>query len=215
MKISPEITKAILYTGLIGLPTAFIMTYLGITFSGIALLISLGLIILGMSQFPKMRSYIFTMVVFLSAAAAMYFPSVFISVGDYELKKLIVPILMVIMFGMGTSMNLNDFYNVIKMPKGVFVGMLCQFLIMPFVGFGLASLSGLSPEIAAGIILVGCSPSGLASNVMSYLAKANLALSLTLTMLATLVAPIITPLLMELLANQFVPIDFYTLCSSF
>ena len=108
-------------------------------------------------------------------------------------------------------MSVKDFYGVLKMPKGVFIGILCQFTIMPFVGFSLAYLSGLAPEIAAGIILVGCSPSGLASNVMSYIAKANLALSLTLTMVATLVAPIMTPFLMKLLANQLVPIDFQSM----
>ncbi|MDH5400591.1 MAG: bile acid:sodium symporter family protein, partial [Cyclobacteriaceae bacterium] len=92
-------------------------------------------------------------------------------------------------------------------PKGVFIGLVCQFTIMPFIGFGLASVSGLSPEIAAGIILIGAAPSGLASNVMAYLANANLALSVTLTAVATLLSPLITPLLMDLLAGQFIAID--------
>ena len=80
---------------------------------------------------------------------------------------------------------------------------------MPLVGFAIASTFGFPAEIAAGIILVGSSPSGLASNVMSFIAKANLALSVTLTAVATMLAPLITPSLMKLLAGQFVPVDFW------
>jgi BASS family bile acid:Na+ symporter len=111
------------------------------------------------------------------------------------------------MFGMGTSMSVNDFIGVAKMPKGVMVGILCQLTIMPLVGFALASFTNFPPEIAAGVILIGCSPSGLASNVMSYLAKANLALSITITAVATLLAPVSTPLLMKLLAGTFIEIN--------
>jgi BASS family bile acid:Na+ symporter len=111
------------------------------------------------------------------------------------------------MFGMGTSMSLADFYGVVKTPKGVFIGLSAQVLIMPLIGFALASASGFSSEIAAGIILIGCSPSGLASNVMSYLAKANLALSITITAVSTLLAPLFTPILMKLLAGEFIEID--------
>ena len=108
---------------------------------------------------------------------------------------------------MGTSMSLQDFVGVVKMPKGVILGILCQFTIMPLLGFTLASLSDFPPEIAAGMVLIGCSPSGLASNVMSYLAKANLALSITITAITTLLAPFATPLLMKLYAGAFVEID--------
>jgi BASS family bile acid:Na+ symporter len=97
------------------------------------------------------------------------------------------------------------------MPKGVILGLVCQFSIMPAVGFGIATTFGFPPEVAAGIILVGSSPSGLASNVMSFIAKANLALSVTLTAVATMLAPLITPSLMKLLAGQFVPIDFWSM----
>jgi BASS family bile acid:Na+ symporter len=111
------------------------------------------------------------------------------------------------MFGMGTSMSIDDFIGVVKMPKAVFIGVAAQFVIMPLLGFTLANLSGFEAEIAAGIILIGCSPSGLASNVMNYLAKANLALSITITSITTLLAPIITPLLMKLLAGALVEIN--------
>ena len=157
---------------------------------------------------PFTKGFSFTILIFAAVAAAMCYPHLFTKIGGFDLKGLIVPLLMIIMFGMGASMSLQDFAGVIKMPKGVLTGIFCQFTIMPLVGFGLARISGLPAEIAAGIILVGCSPSGLASNVMSYLAKANLALSLTLTAVATLLAPLLTPFLMKLLANQLVPIDF-------
>jgi len=123
-------------------------------------------------------------------------------------------LLQIIMFGMGTAMSFKDFYGVIKMPKGVFIGLTCQFTIMPLLGFSLASLFNFPPEIAAGIILIGSSPSGLASNVMAYLARANVALSVTLTAFATLLAPLMTPFLMKYLAGSFVPIDFVRMMTS-
>jgi BASS family bile acid:Na+ symporter len=112
-----------------------------------------------------------------------------------------------IMFGMGTSMSIKDFTGVIKTPKGVVLGVVSHFIIMPSLGFFLASISGLPVEIAAGLILIGCSPNGLASNVMSYLAKANLALSITITAISTLLAPFVTPFLMKILAGAFVEIN--------
>lgn len=107
---------------------------------------------------------------------------------------------------MGTSMSLHDFAGVLKNPKGVFIGVISHFIIMPLIGFTLANVSGFQPEIAAGIILVGCSPNGVASNVMSYLSKANLALSVTITAVSTLLSPLLTPLLMKLLAGNFIEI---------
>ena len=155
----------------------------------------------------RFSGFAFTFMILTAVVAALYYPSVFQGVGEYEFKGLIVPLLMIIMFGMGTSMSVQDFVRVGKMPKGILIGLVCQFSIMPLVGFGLAVVSGLPPEIAAGIILVGCSPSGLASNVMAYISGANLALSLTLTAVSTLLAPLITPFYMSLLADEFVPID--------
>ena len=157
---------------------------------------------------PVFKGLSFTVLIFAAVAAALFYPSFFTAVGGFDLKGLIVPLLIIIMFGMGCSMHFNDFVGVIKMPKGVLIGIICQFTIMPIVGYTLASFTNLSPEIQAGIILVGCSPSGLASNVMSFISKSNLALSLTLTAVATLLAPLLTPLLMKVLADQLVPIDF-------
>jgi BASS family bile acid:Na+ symporter len=155
--------------------------------------------------------FAFTFIIFAAVAAALFYPNMFLGVGEFEFKGLIVPLLMLIMFGMGTSMSVKDFAAVASMPKGVLVGLLLQFSIMPVVGFGLATVSGLPPEIAAGIILVGCSPSGLASNVMAYISGANLALSLTLTAVSTLLAPFITPLYMSFFAGEFIPIDAFAM----
>jgi len=115
------------------------------------------------------------------------------------------------MFGMGSQMSLKDFAGVIQMPKGVIAGIICQFTIMPIVGISVATMFNFPPEIAAGIVLVGSSPSGLASNVMSFIAKANLALSVTLTAFATLLSPLLTPFLMKTLAGQFIEVDFWNM----
>lgn len=149
----------------------------------------------------------FTLIIFAAVTLALYHPEYFLAWGDFKLSGLIIPLIQLIMFGMGTSMSLQDFAAVVKTPKGVVVGVLSQFIIMPLMGFTLASLTNFPPEIAAGIVLIGCSPSGLASNVMSYLAKANLALSITVTATTTLLAPFVTPVLMKLLAGALVEID--------
>lgn len=166
---------------------------------------------LSFQGFPHLKSFSYTIWIFAAVTVSMYFPGYFLKVGDFQLKKLIIPLLQIIMFGMGSQMSVKDFTGVIKMPKGVLVGLVCQFSIMPIVGIAIASSFGFPPEIAAGIVLVGSSPSGLASNVMSFIARANLALSVTLTACATLLAPLVTPTLMSLLAKQYVPIDFWNM----
>jgi BASS family bile acid:Na+ symporter len=155
-----------------------------------------------------MKNYLYTLSIIVAATLAMFFPGPFTHIGDFQLKTLILPLLQIIMLGMGTTMSPKDFEAVFKSPKSVAIGLICQFTIMPLVGFTLASSFGFEPEIAAGVILIGCSPSGLASNVMAYIAKANVALSLTITSLATLLAPVLTPLLMKLLGGQFIEVEF-------
>lgn len=169
---------------------------------------------LAVSASDRFSGFAFTISIFAAVTASVSFPSLFLQIGTFQTKALIIPLLMLIMFGMGTAMSFQDFVNIVKMPKGVIIGILCQFTIMPLVGFGLVSIVGLPPEIAAGVVLVGCSPSGLASNVMAYISGANLALSLTLTAVATLMAPLMTPFLMKLLADQLVPIDFMAMLIS-
>lgn len=199
-------TFAIL-SGVLALSSVFSITLFDIALSGplvIGMFICLALFLKTTKHYS---GFAYTIVIFAAVSASLYYPNVFTGIGSFEYKTLIVPLLMLIMFGMGTSMSAKDFVAVGKMPKGVLIGLVLQFSIMPIIGFGLATVSGLPPEIAAGIILVGCSPSGLASNVMAYISGANLALSLTLTAVSTLLAPFITPLYMSFFANEFIPID--------
>ena len=154
-----------------------------------------------------LKGFVYTISIFAAVTTALYYPQHFLELNGFKFAKLITPLIQIIMFGMGTSMSFHDFVGVVKMPKGVFIGVFSHFLIMPLVGYTLASLSGFPPEIAAGIILIGCSPNGMASNVISYLAKANLALSITITAISTLIAPLMTPVLMKVLAGAFVQID--------
>ncbi len=135
------------------------------------------------------------------------FPTSWPWLGGSEMSFVFIPVLQIIMFAMGTTLSVGDFTRVVRMPVGVLVGLVCQFTIMPFVGFALAKSFGLPPEIAAGLVLVGCSPSGLASNVMAFIAKANVAMSVTMTAFSTLLAPLLTPILMNLLASEMITID--------
>ena len=175
--------------------------------SGLLILALFATLALGFSGYKSLNSYVFTAMIFAGVTVALYYPQYFQQMGDFKFTALIIPLIQVIMFGMGTSMSIKDFAAIFKSPKGVLVGVTAQLGIMPIMGFALAKLSNFPPEIAAGIVLIGCSPSGVASNVMAYLAKANLALSITITSIATLLAPFLTPLLMKLLAGEFVEID--------
>jgi BASS family bile acid:Na+ symporter len=165
----------------------------------------------GASGNPRLRAHAFTIWIFAGVAAAMYYPSYFQEMGGFDLNRLIVPLVQVIMFGMGTAMSLSDFAGVVKSPRGVLIGLGCQLTIMPLVAITLVWIFGFPPEISAGIVLIGSAPSGVASNVMTYIAKANLALSITLTAIATLLAPLTTPTLMKLLAGQLIEIDFFAM----
>lgn len=169
---------------------------------------------LGIRQLENLKAFSFTVWVFAAAAMAMFYPALITEIRGYNTEGLIVPLVQLIMFGMGTALSVQDFAGVIKMPKGVLVGLLCQFVIMPVTGISLALVFGLPAEIAAGVVLIGSSPSGVASNVMTFLAKGNLALSVTLTTVATLVAPVMTPFLMQIFAGQFVPIVFFDMMVS-
>ncbi|MEI6948109.1 bile acid:sodium symporter family protein [Paraflavisolibacter sp. H34] len=151
----------------------------------------------------------FTVMILGVVSFALYHPHYFVSIGSFKMSALIIPLLQVIMFGMGTELSLKDFAHVVRMPKGIIVGVAFHYLIMPLVGVTIASLFDFPKEIAAGIILVGCCPSGLASNVMAFLARANLALSVSVTTISTLLAPFLTPLLLQWLGGSFVQIDFW------
>jgi BASS family bile acid:Na+ symporter len=157
------------------------------------------------------KGYWYSVVILAVATIAMYYPQYFKMVGGRQASFFIPILLQVIMFGMGTELSLKDFAQVMRMPKGVIIGIVCHYTIMPLVGFAVAHLFNFPGEIAAGIILIGCCPSGLASNVMCYLAKANLALSVSVTTVSTLLAPFLTPFLMKLLGGSYVAIDLWAM----
>lgn len=163
----------------------------------------------GVRGFQAVKGLSYSLWIFTAVTVSMLYPGYFLSIGNYEMKRMIVPLLQVIMFGMGSQMALGDLAGVIRMPRGVIAGVICQYTIMPVVGITIALTFNFPPEIAAGIVLVGTSPSGLASNVMSFLARANLALSVTLTAIATLLSPLLTPLLMKILAGEMVEVNFW------
>ena len=156
--------------------------------------------------FTGWKGLTYTITILAAVTTALFYPAHFIEWRGYPLAGLITPLLQIIMFGMGTEMGLKDFAGVIKMPRGVLIGLSGHFTFMPLMGYFLAKLFRFPPEIAAGVVLIGSMPCGMASNVMSYLANANLALSVTLTAVATLLSPFLTPLWMKLLGGQFIEI---------
>jgi len=152
------------------------------------------------------RSFAFTVWVLIFVAASLIWPSAFGSWFGFDLGGLIVPLIQVIMFGMGTTLSLRDFARVFRMPRPVLLGMALQFAVMPFGGFLIARAFGFEPEIATGIILVGSVSGGVASNVMAYIARGDVALSVTMTASSTVLSPLATPRLMDLLAGRYMPI---------
>ena len=160
---------------------------------------------------PALKSYQFTAWIIAAVTAAMIYPASFLKWGDFDLRNkwLILLVVQTVMFGMGTQMSLKDFTGVAKSPRGVLVGIVCHFSVMPLVGLALTKIFHFEPEIAAGIILIGSCSSGLASNVMAYIAKSNLALSVTVTAITTMIAPLMTPLWMKLLAGTLVEVSFF------
>ena len=167
----------------------------------------------GLRFIPKLRGYQFTAWVVAAVTAGMVFPNAFKQWGGVNLREkwLILLVVQTVMFGMGTQMSIKDFTGVAKSPRGVMVGIVCHFTVMPLVGLGLTKIFHFEPEIAAGIILIGSCSSGLASNVMAYIAKSNLALSVTVTAITTMIAPIMTPFLMSKLAGTLVEVKFFNM----
>jgi BASS family bile acid:Na+ symporter len=141
----------------------------------------------------------------------MVYPAAFMTWLGVDLKILIVPLIQIIMFGMGTTLSVADFGRVFKMPWPVLVGFVLQFSVMPVTGLVLAKVFGFQAEVAAGVVLIGSCPGGVASNLMTYLAGGNVALSVTMTSCSTLVSPLMTPFLMDKLAGQFIEINFLSM----
>ena len=146
------------------------------------------------------RTFAFWVILF--AVLGFFLPDTFKQVAPY-----IVLLLGIIMFGMGLTISVDDFKEVVKRPFEVAIGVLAHFIIMPLLAVILTRLIPMPPEVAAGVILVGCCPGGTSSNVMTYLAKGDVALSVACTSVTTLLAPIVTPFLVWLLASQYLPVD--------
>jgi bile acid:Na+ symporter, BASS family len=148
----------------------------------------------------------FTLWVIILAVIAYMFPDNFKWLGAY-----IVPLLGIVMFGMGLTLNLSDFKEVFRRPKEVALGVVGHFVIMPLLAFVLAIGLDLPQEVAIGVILVGCCPSGTASNVMVFLSRGNVALAVAIASVSTILAPIVTPLLIMLFASKWVDVSVWSL----
>lgn len=156
----------------------------------------------GLLRFTQFVQKTFALWVIVFAALALWQPKFFV-----WLKAYIPWILGIIMLGMGMTMTVDDFKGVLQSPKAVLIGVVAQFVVMPGLAYVLCKLFNLPPEIAVGVILVGCCPGGTASNVITYMAKGNVALSVACTSVSTLLAPVLTPAIFYLLASQWLKID--------
>ncbi|WP_026701754.1 bile acid:sodium symporter family protein [Salibacterium aidingense] len=157
-----------------------------------------------MNAVQKIGSFMskyFAFIVILVSLIAYAAPGAFVWLGAY-----VTILLGIVMFGMGMTMKLRDFRVVAQQPAPVFIGLLAQFLIMPLAAFVIATIMGLPPELAAGLVLVGACPGGTASNVMVYLSKGDVPVSVAMTSVSTMLAPLLTPLIVYLLANQWLPV---------
>ena len=165
-----------------------------------------------MSTFLRLTQFIqktFALWVVLFAGIALIVPEAFV-----WLKAYIIWMLGIIMFGMGMTMTVDDFKGVLHNPKAVVIGVVAQFMLMPGLAYLLCQLFQLPPAIAIGVILVGCCPGGTASNVITYMAKGNTALSVACTSVSTILAPILTPAVFYLLASQWIEINALSMLGS-
>ena len=148
-----------------------------------------------------------SLLVLAAALLALLFPSMLQEIPTKAINYL----LGVVMFGMGLTLNLRDFRIVFSRPKDVMIGCLAQFTVMPLLAWGLSRLFSLDEALALGVVLVGCCPGGTASNVITYLAKGDLALSVGMTGVSTLLAPLLTPLLTWALAGKSINVDIVSM----
>lgn len=155
-----------------------------------------------LAAFSVFMGKTFAIWVIIFAFLAYYFPAGFTFLAPY-----ISVMLGVVMFGMGLTLKARDFSEVFTRPLDVLIGILAQFVIMPVLAWVLCLILNLPAEIAVGVILVGCCPGGTSSNVMTYLAKGDVPLSVTITACTTCLAPLVTPALVFLFASQWVEVD--------
>lgn len=144
----------------------------------------------------------FALWVIVFALIAYYFPEYFKCLAPF-----ISILLGIVMFGMGLTLSPHDFSEVAHRPFQVLIGVVGQFVLMPAIAFALVFAFDLPADIAAGVMLVGCCPGGTSSNVMSFLGKGDVALSVTITACTTLLAPVVTPALFYVFASQWIEVD--------
>ncbi len=160
-----------------------------------------------MQRLLALATNLFPVWVVLGGVLALVHPPLF----TWFNNAMVVVGLAVIMLGMGITLTFQDFKDVLKMPRPIALGFIAQFTIMPFLGWGIGKVLSLPTPLAVGLILVSCCPGGTASNVVAYLARANVALSVLMTMCSTFGAVFMTPLLTEKLAGTLVPVDAWGL----
>ena len=152
-----------------------------------------------LSQLNSIITNYFTFWIIIFSIVAYFYPVYFA-----DLRTLIVPTLGIIMFGMGVTLTTDDFKRVFLRPKDVGVGVVTQYTVMPFIGFVLAKIFELDPLLAVGVVLVGSCPGGTSSNVMTYLARGDVAFSVTMTSVSTILSPIMLPFLMYTYAGEWI-----------
>ena len=161
-------------------------------------------------SFFRMATNLFPLWSVLVAVVALCWPNAFLWYG----KETITVGLGIIMLGMGLTLTPDDFRRVLRRPGAVGLGVVLQFVVMPFLGWSISRLFDLSSGMAVGLILVSCCPGGTASNVVAFLARADVALSVSMTTVSTLAAVILTPFLTQFYAGQYVPVDAWALLRS-
>lgn len=157
----------------------------------------------------------FAVLTLIGVALAWFFPPAFTWMTDGSIRIAGQPLLSValglIMLAMGLTLTFDDYRGLARLPKALLAGVALQFLVMPLAGFAIASAMALEQGLAVGLILVACCPGGTASNIVAYLARGNVALSVAMTMVSTLAAVVLTPVLTGELAGAYVEIDRWNL----
>ena len=166
-----------------------------------------------MKRIFKFIEKYFFIIILLAVGISLLYPNSFAWVlSEYSGINIINLLLSIVLFTMGTTLKVDDFINVFKNPKEIAAGISAQYIIMPLIAFGLASAFSLDTALTVGIILVGTVPGGTASDVITFLAKGDVALSVSLTAVSTVISPILTPLITLLLIGnqiQFNPVDMF------
>ncbi|MBO7124332.1 MAG: bile acid:sodium symporter family protein, partial [Bacteroidales bacterium] len=159
------------------------------------------------SQFLSNYTSLFIIAIAIITA---FFPTLFVWVKG-DIQSLILGL---IMLSMGMTLTTDDFKILVSKPVDIIVGALAQYTLMPTIAFTLTKIFGLDPAIGVGLILVGCCPGGVSSNIMSFLCRGDVAFSVGMTTVTTLLSPIVTPILVLLLAGQSIDVDAWGLFRS-